>query len=75
MEETELNVEASWVLLEAIKEELELPSDMSKQRAVAEALQRCGLQPSSTIQFDIQAVAEFLEIAERPAFVNSSSDA
>ena len=38
MEETELNVEASWVLLEAIKEELELPSDMSKQRAVAEAL-------------------------------------
>ena len=50
-------------LLEAIKEKLGLPGDMSQQRAVAEALQRCGLKPSATVQGSVQAVAGHLGIA------------
>ena len=49
--------------LDAIKKELELPSDLSKQRTIKLALERCGLTPAATIAEDVVNVANFLEIA------------
>ena len=54
---------AAWLMLDAIKKELELPPDLSKQRTIKLALERCGLSPAATIAEDVVNVANFLEIS------------
>lgn len=54
---------AAWVMLDAIKKELELPPGGSKQRTVQLALERCGLAPAATIAEDVVNVANFLELS------------